>query len=52
MDRMAKKWCLAAALLLASLLSGCRPEEVIAPEEIRCRVKDRLEKAYRRYVEI
>ncbi len=34
MDRMAKKWCLAAALLLASLLSGCRPEEVIAPEEM------------------
>lgn len=31
---MAKKWCLAAALLLASLLSGCRPEEVIAPEEM------------------
>lgn len=34
MDRMAKKWCLAAALFLASLLSGCRPEEVIAPEEM------------------
>ena len=34
MDRMAKKWCLAAALLLASLFSGCRPEEVIAPEEM------------------
>ena len=34
MDRMAKKWCLAAALLLASLLSGCRPEEIIAPEEM------------------
>lgn len=31
---MAKKWCLAAALLLASLLSGCRPEEIIAPEEM------------------
>ena len=31
---MAKKWCLAAALLLASLLAGCRPEEVIAPEEM------------------
>ena len=34
MDRMAKKWYLAAALLLASLLSGCRPEEIIAPEEM------------------
>ena len=34
MDRMTKKWCLAAALLLASLLSGCRPEEIIAPEEM------------------
>lgn len=31
---MAKKWCLAAAFFLALLLSGCRPVEVIAPEEM------------------
>ena len=34
MDRILKKCCLAAAFLLALLFSGCRPEEVIAPEEM------------------